>query len=121
MLALIPLLGPVIQGVISPIIGLFGKYFDDKTQVTLSETQASTQIIQAEKDDWGVRLARDIVMWPWCLWLGGYGWDTFVALHWPWLKIGIADVPTEVAFIPYAVMIFLFGNIGLNMWNKHRG
>lgn len=125
MLSFIPFIGPIISGIITPIISIFTKVQDKdivaiKTagEVTVAETQESTKVIQATEGDWGVRLARDVVIWPWCLWLGGYGWDTFVTERWHWLYIGIADPPTSVAYIPYAVLVFLLGNIGLNMWNR---
>jgi hypothetical protein len=124
MLSFLPFLGPIFQAVASVFKSFasvdIAKVKADAT-VTVAETQAATQIIHDTHDDWGVRLARDVVMWPWCLWLGGYGWDTFVADRWPWLMIHIADAPAAVAYIPYAVMIFLFGNIGLNMWRRLRG
>lgn len=125
LLSFIPIIGPIITGILGPIVAMFTKVQDKdivaiKTAgtVTIAETQASADIIKSTENDWGVRLARDVVIWPWALWLGGYGWDTFVTQRWHWLYIGIADPPQSIQYIPYAVLIFLLGNIGLNMWNR---
>ena len=115
LLNFIPVIGPLV----TPIVNFFTKFIDDKTALQETEIKGSVEVIKATEEDWGVRLARDIVIWPWALWLGGYGWDTFVAIRWHWLQIGIADPPQAIAYIPYAVLVFLLGNIGLNMWKRN--
>lgn len=130
MLSFLPIIGPFIQGLIAPVFqgvsGIFGKYWDSKVSIKKveaselkTETEGSVQIIHETKDDWGVRLARDVVLWPWAAWMGMYGWDTLIAksAYRDWM-FHVADVPSDVAYIPYAVMVFLLGNIGLNMWKN---
>lgn len=119
MLSLIPILGPLIQGIITPITGLVGKYFDDKVETEKVETEGSVAIIQATEIDWGVRLARDILMWPWCLWMGAIGWDTLIAESHPSWMLHPVRVPIGSEYIPYAIVAFLLGNIGLNMWKRN--
>lgn len=120
-LSWIPIIGPIIEGLTS----MFNKFQDKEivkiqTQGTtdVEAMKASANIIDVTKDDIGVRLSRDVLIFPWACWGGAYGWDTLVALHWPWLKIGIADPPQAIAYLPYAVVVFLLGNIGINAWRR---
>lgn len=121
LLSWIPVLGPIWDGLTSTV----GKLLDNKAvqikadaQVVTAETQASAAIIEATHDDIGIRLARDIILVPWSLWAGIYGWDTLVALHWPNLMWHVADPPKSVEYLPYAVIVFLLGNIGINTWKR---
>ena len=120
-LGFIPLLGPIIQGV----SGIFTGYFSTQTavvqagaQVAISETQASTQIIQATTDDIGIRILRDALLLGPVVWSGLISWDTIVALHYPDLMFHVAPYPPSLSFLPYAAMVFLLGNIGMNMWKR---
>jgi hypothetical protein len=47
-------------------------------------------------------------------------WDTIVAKRWPEWRFLVAEYPPAMDYLPYAVVVFLLGNIGLNMWNKRR-
>lgn len=123
MLSFIPIIGPIITGITS----LFSKWFDVQTvkiqtdaAVKTVETQESTKIIQATHDDWGIRMARDIIIWPWAAWSGAIGWDTLIAKTHPEWMLHPVDVPPGATwgYIPYAVIVFLLGNIGINMWNR---
>lgn len=126
MLALIPILGPLIQGIATPLFNVIGQYFNTKVELAQTEagvekveTESSVNIIQATEGDWGIRLARDILIWPWALWSGAIGWDTLIAkTHPSWMLHPVA-VPESVAYMPYAVIVFLLGNIGLNMWKRN--
>ena len=121
-LGFIPLLGPIIQGISS----IFSGYFSTKTaaiqagaQVAISETQAATQIIHDTADDIGLRILRDAAILPVVVWTFLIGWDTIIAdTSWRVYMWHVADYPPAVAYIPYAVLVFLFGNIGLNMWKR---
>ena len=122
MLSFLPIIGPLLQGLVGPIFdgigGILGKYWDNKTQVLKTETDGSVKIIEATKDDWGVRLARDVLIWPWAAWGGAIGWDSLIARSHPdWMFHPVA-IPEAVAYMPYAVIVFLLGNIGLNMWKN---
>lgn len=131
MLAFLPLLGPLLQGLLGPIIGgvtsIFGKYWDSKValartdaDVTKTETTASVNIIKATEEDWGVRLARDVLIWPWAVWGGAIGWDSLIAKTHPTWMLHPVDIPPGATwgYMPYAVVIFLLGNIGFEIWKK---
>lgn len=121
MLSWLPLLGPILQG-----LGSIYSSFTNKqiaqiqagTTVTVAETNASVQIIQATANDICLRILRDaLILFP-VVWTALVGWDTIVAKHWPKLMWHVADYPSSLSYLPYAVMVFLLGNIGLNMWTR---
>ena len=121
MLSWIPLIGPIIQGIVS----IFTKKMDtdvQKLQINRSsdtdEAKVSAQIIHDTQDDIGLRLLRDVAITPVVVWSGLIGWDTIVAIRYPWLQFHVASYPDTVAYLPYAVIVFLFGNIGLNIWKR---
>ncbi len=121
LLGWIPVIGPIVQGIVS----IFNKKMDtdvQKTTITrtndLEEAKVSAQIIHDTQDDIGLRLMRDGVCFFPVLWSALIGWDTVIALRWPWLQFHVADYPQNVGYIPYAVMVFLLGNIGLNIWKR---
>ena len=121
MLAFLPIIGPIIQGVSS----IFSKWQDTKLgeltvqrQQDTEEAKVSAQIIHDTQDDIGLRLMRDGVCFFPVLWTALIGWDTIVAMRYPELQFHVANYPESVQYIPYAVMVFLLGNIGLNMWSR---
>lgn len=131
LLGFIPLLGPIIQGISS----IFTGYFSEKTavvqagaQIAITETQATTQIIHDTQDDILLRILRDATILPVVIWSMAIGWDTLIsgrdhagnlyhawAADWIW---HVPDYPPSVTYLPYMVLVFLFGNIGLNMWKR---
>lgn len=117
----IPLLGPIIQGA-SSIVGSIANekvvQMQTAAQVITAETTASVQILQAFHDDIALRIMRDAICLPVSVWALLMGWDTIMAKHWPWLVWHTAGFPASVSYIPYVVLVFLFGNIGLNMWKR---
>jgi hypothetical protein len=122
MLAFLPIIGPIIQGIVS----IFTKTMDTKVAVLkttreadVQEGQVSEQIIHDTQDDIGIRLMRDLVCFPVVLWSFLIGWDTIIAntsfKDWMW---HVANYPDSVSYLPYAVLVFLLGNIGINMWAR---
>lgn len=121
MLSWLPFIGPIIDGIVS----IFTKLEDTKTvqlqteaATVQAETQASVQIIQATQDDIGLRIMRDAICLPVAVWTCLIGWDTIIALRYPNWMFHVSNFPVTVEYIPYAVLVFLFGNIGLNMWKR---
>ncbi len=119
MLSWIPVLGPIIQGLTT----VFIKSKDtelEKTRIDADvhnqDVLASTRILEAFKDDIGLRFMRDLVCFPVVVWSVIIGWDTVVALRFPELKFNVAEYPDSVSYLPYAVLIFLLGNVGINAW-----
>jgi hypothetical protein len=121
MLGWIPLLGPIFSG-ISSIFGFLSNTeiakVQAQTQTTIAETQASVSIIQATEDDIGIRIMRDMVCLPVVVWSMLIGWDTIIADRWPDWMFHVEKYPDSVSYLPYAVLIFLLGNIGINAWKQ---
>lgn len=121
MLSWIPLLGPILQGLFSTASTIYSKFKDTQLgmrQQEVAEAQVSAQIIHDTNDNIGLRIMRDaLCLGPvsWCL-LGS--WDTIMAIRYPWLMFHVEKYPDSMAYLPYAVVTFLLGNIGLNMWNR---
>lgn len=115
-LSVIPILGPIIQGVVD----VFNKQADislqrqvdtnktalgrqqdeNKTDVAIIQTRA--QVALGFKDDLGVRLIRDVTMFTPAVWTGCY----FYNLIYPTWTVGIP--PDSMQYIPYAIIAFLF-------------
>lgn len=125
-LSFIPIIGPILQGLLGPIVSIFSKFEDTKVQTLtvernteVDEAKVSAQIIHDTEDDIGLRLMRDMVCFPVVLWSMLIGWDTIIAntnfKDWMW---HVANYPDTVSYLPYAVMVFLLGNIGINMWSR---
>lgn len=121
MLSWIPLIGPIIQGIVS----IFTKAMDTKVETLKTirtadgqEAQVSAQIIHDTSDDICLRIMRDAVCLPVALWTMIIGWDTIMIRHYPQYTWVVEKYPDSVSYLPYMVLVFLFGNIGLNMWNR---
>lgn len=126
MLGFIPLIGPILQffsGIVSSFTSLAGTKLTTASQTTIAETQASAAIIASTKDDVGLRFMRDAACLPVVVWTMLIGWDTIIgdpnqnliSHDWMW---HVASYPPSVEYLPYVVLVFLFGNIGLNMWKR---
>lgn len=122
MFSWIPIIGPIIQGIVS----IFVKSQDTKLAVLktnrssdIEEAKVSAEIIQSTKDDIGLRFMRDAMCFPVVVWTTLVSWDTIVALRYPEWMFHVAGFDkTSVPYLPYAVIVFLLGNIGINMWNR---
>lgn len=123
MLGWIPIIGPIIQGLTS----IFGKWQDTKLATLkterssdIEEAKVSAQIIQTTQDDIGLRLMRDLVCLPIVVWVALVSWDTIIAesayREYMWHTSSFDK--TSAAYLPYAVITFLLGNIGINMFNR---
>lgn len=120
-LSFLPIIGPIIQGIVS----IFTKSMDTKVAVLktergteVEEAKVSAQIIGETQDDIGLRLMRDLLCFPTVAWATLIGWDTIVAFRYPDLMFHVPPYPASVAYLPYAVVVFLLGNIGINMWSR---
>jgi hypothetical protein len=117
-LSVIPIVGPIIQGVVD----IFNKKSDVDLQKTLSANltalekqkdlskadvaiiQARTQIALAHKDDLGARLVRDLIMFPVGVHTCLYYWN----LSFPMYGWGVTEPTQAMQYIPYAVIAWLF-------------
>lgn len=117
----IPIIGPIVDGIVAIVKGHQDTSFKThQTDVDFDKTsvEASKGILETFKDDIGLRFLRDLAITPVVIWSALIGWDTIVALRWPWLKFQVADYPEGVRYIPYMVYTFLFGAIGLVYWKR---
>jgi len=123
MLAFLPIIGPIIQGIVS----IFTKMQDTKVEVLktergteVEEAKVSAQIIQTTQDDIGLRLMRDLLIFPIVVWTMLLSWDTIIAesayKDWMWHLASFDK--TGAPYLPYAVIVFLLGNIGINMFSR---
>lgn len=119
----IPVIGPIIQGVVS----IYNKRADTSVAVLqtkrtadLEEAKVAAEIIKTTQDDIGLRLMRDLVCFPIVVWVCLVSWDTIVAesvlKDWMWHTASFDK--TSASYLPYAVITFLLGNIGINMWAR---
>lgn len=113
----IPLIGPIIQGITS----IFSGYFSTKVEAIKADAQTaqvSEQIIKDTQDDIALRIMRDMIILPVSLWCFAIGYDTLIVAYWPQWMFIVPPFPHTVAYLPYVVLTFLFGNIGLNFWKN---
>lgn len=113
----LPIIGPIIEGIVS----IFNKRQDTyQAQLNAETTDAQTaaRIIEVTKDDIGIRICRDIVCFPTSVWAALIGWDTIMAKRFPDLMFHVEKYPDSVEYLPYAVLAFLLGNIGINAWKR---
>lgn len=121
MFGLIPIIGPIFK----MITGIFGKYEDTQLgkytvdgKVDVAAMQASASIVAATEDDVGIRLARDLLLFPIIIWTDLIVWDKTVVLEYPNWVFSVADLPASIAYLPYAVFTFLLGAVGMTIWNR---
>ena len=122
MLSWIPILGPIIQGLVS----IWSKSKDTQVAILktnrdsdVAEAQVSADIIRTTQDDIGLRLMRDIYCFPAVVHASFVSWDTLIAENsWSVYMWHVAKYPPSMEWYPYTVAVFLLGNIGLNMWNR---
>lgn len=121
MLGFIPLIGPIINGITSIFTGI------SNTQITklqtasadhIADVQSSTTIIQATEDDILLRIIRDMVCLPVAVWSMIIGWDTIMVHELPNWVFTVEKYPDSVAYLPYAVLTFLLGNVAINAWKN---
>ena len=117
----IPFIGPILQGLFNTVSSIYGKFKDTQLgmrQAEVEEAKVSAQIIHDTNDDLGIRILRDAVCLPVVVWTMIIGWDTIVVHHYPDLVFIVERYPDSVSYLPYAVLMFLLGNIGINAWKR---
>lgn len=117
----IPFIGPILQGLFNTASSIYSKFKDTQLgmrNADVEEAKVSAQIIHDTNDDIGLRILRDAVCAPVVVWTMIIGWDTIVVRHNPdWVYI-VEKYPASVEYLPYAVLMFLLGNIGFNAWKR---
>lgn len=113
MLAFIPILGPIVQGVTS----VWSKYIDrdlakikdDSERIKLQHELTMSSTSKANAD-----LQRDLLCFPVIIWTNMVIWDSIVVKNWKHLMINPVELPYPVSLLPIAVLCYLFGNAWLN-------
>lgn len=121
MLAWIPLLGPILQGLFSTASTIYGKFKDTQVAMRTADTEdakVGAQIIANTNDDISLRIIRDTALVPPVVWSSIIGWDTIVAKRYPDWMFHVANYPDAVQYIPYGAFAFLFGVLGMNIWKR---
>lgn len=121
MLGWIPLIGPILQGLFNTASSIYGKFKDTQLGMRtaeVDEARVSAQIIHDTNDDIGIRILRDALCTPVVLWSMIVGWDTIMVRHRPDLVWIVEKYPPTLEYLPYAVIMFLLGNIGINAWKR---
>lgn len=105
----LPIIGPIIDGIVS----IFRNVTDlkkDRDAKDIEEIKARLEVIKEFKDDIGVRLCRDLIMFPVAVWCALGTWDTIIAFRFPeWRFIVEKFPPGPLEYLPLAVLGFLFG------------
>lgn len=131
MLSWIPLAGPILQGLFSTFSSITSSVMSVKVaqiKADVTTSQISEQIIKDTNDDILLHILRDAAILPVVVWSALIGWDTIIGdrdrygnLFHPWASRWMWHVgtyPDVVGYLPYVVLVFLFGNIGLNIWRS---
>lgn len=116
MLTWIPIVGPIIQGIVDIVKGQQDttvKRYQEDTKRLGKETDADVSVIQTRAafgiatNSIGTTLMRDIVMYPVAVHTLLIYWDAIFASH-PAFVFGVKTAPQELMYIPYAVIAYLF-------------
>ncbi len=121
----LPLIGPILQGLATTAGSIYVKYKD--TEAAKLQTNRTADIEEAKigaaqvtnnQEYIGIRILTDAALVMPVIWGALIGWDTIVAIRYPWLKFNVSDYPTNVQYIPYMAYVFLFGALGMNIWKR---
>ena len=121
MLSWIPLLGPILQGLFSTASSIYSTFKSTQVEQIKADVETSkvaAQIIRDTNDDIGLRILRDAAILGPVIWSALISYDTIVSHRWPQYMFHVNDFPSNVGYIPYAALAFLFGNIGFNIWKR---
>jgi hypothetical protein len=104
-------------------VSIFTKKKDAEVEIYKADTESNIAIAKtwsdnrARKED-GIALQflRDLLCFGPIMWVDIIIWDKIVATSHPTWVVGVLPLPESIAYMPGAVVVFLLGNIGLNMW-----
>lgn len=121
LLGWIPIVGPIIDGVVSIFnkrsdVSLAKYKVDGQTNSEL--IQSNTQILLAFVNDIPVRIARDIIMFPGATWCGLFIWDKIVEIRYPEWVWGVRPLTAPMDILPLALLTFFFGLSALNILKR---
>lgn len=121
MLSWIPLLGPIIDGIVSVFTKIQDKdIIQYKTDADVYKAQmvANNNITMAFIHDIPVRLARDMIMFPGALWCGLYLEGKIVEKMHPAWVWAVKPLDGPMVYLPFILMSFFFGSAVLTWTRK---
>lgn len=118
--SLIPVLGPLINGVVS--------IYQQKTNTDVTKLkintdadvqymQSTNQLVTTFASDAMVKACRDIIMVPGSIYCGTIIWDRFMDTRHPGLVWGVLPLQGAMEYLPYALLTFFFGSAFL-YWKR---
>lgn len=117
----IPVLGPLIDGVVTVYKNKTDAQLKNKqldNDLTVQGMQASNQLVTLFANDGMVRACRDIIMVPGSVYCGTIIWDRFMDLRHPEWVWGVLPLTGAMEYLPYALLTFFFGSAYLFWKNK---
>ena len=119
----VPIIGPIIDGIVNTVKSFFDyksvQYkVDGSVDIEAMKTQA--QIIESTKDDIGIRLARDLMLYPMAIWIDLVVWDNIVVHKYPDLVWTVERFPPGLEWFPYMVFGSIFGLGVLGMFKRFK-
>jgi hypothetical protein len=109
MLGWIPVIGPIVNGILQYLNKAqdvdLEKYKVDGV-VNVEALKAANELSLALKDDIGVKICRDIVIFPMSVWFCLGTWDKIVEHQWPHLVWSTGAFPVTGG-LEYLPMVFL--------------
>lgn len=121
LLGWIPVLGPVIDGILS----IFTKHEDTVVEkykvdgsVDTQIIQSSTQLTLAMANDIAFRLARDLVMFPGALWCGLFVEGKIMDRMYPEYVWTVSALDGPLEYLPYALFTYFFGVTAMHIWRR---
>lgn len=112
----LPIIGPIIQGIVDVVKGrqdVSIKTYQEDTKRQGKETDADVAVINSraqvaiQQNSLGNQLMRDVVMFPVAVHTLMSYWDAIFVKHTAYV-FGVAQVPENLQYIPYAVIAYLF-------------
>lgn len=112
MFAWLPIIGPIISG----IVDVFKAKEDTKVKTlqTLSDQHnkdvaAVTSVVVVNSGKPEIRVLTTMLALPPVVWTGTIVWDKWIESRYPELVWGVNPLPEVIGWLPYATMVFLLG------------
>lgn len=120
MLGWLPIIGPVIEGIVAVVRGrqdtsVKNKQIDADVHTTSLKT--ANELTLGFKDDLGVRICRDMIMFPGSIYCGTIIWDRFMDINHPEWVWGVKGLEGAMEYLPFALLTFFFGSAYL-AWRR---
>lgn len=119
----LPVIGPIINGIVT----IFTKKQDNALETLKTTTSADVEdaktiysFLEVMKDDQSLKAIRNIILIGPAIWIFLLSYDTILAKSYfkdyMWGVASFED--TGAPYIPYAVMVYVLGNVGINAWKR---